>query len=304
MKKNHAFFPLILLCVLCITTASYAQTTPPQDTTKPLLPLYNAGFDVIIKKNGDILYGLVQEVGLLLVKYQRTDIPNGPVYTIPRYEVYAISYRNQVKEILADVDEDVQVDIRHPYNRSYNGGKATFFRDGNIRFGLGFIRGYTRVENAGNYSSSSTFPVINIGYDIAYRDPIRLGVQLAFGSHKFSGQEYSNYDSTQSNIDIKENIFTLHLYGKYNFLKSTSAFQPYVLGGLGINTANIHTDYDISFINNPGKVVQVKSGSRAVGIGVLARIGADYYFNNRLSVFGDVGAGPALLNIGVSARID
>jgi hypothetical protein len=35
-----------------------------------------------------------------LVKYKRTDIPDGPLYQLLRSEVYAISYRNQLKEIL------------------------------------------------------------------------------------------------------------------------------------------------------------------------------------------------------------
>jgi hypothetical protein len=34
-----------------------------------------------------------------LVKYKRTDIPDGPLYQLLRSEVY-ISYRNQLKEIL------------------------------------------------------------------------------------------------------------------------------------------------------------------------------------------------------------
>ncbi len=34
------------------------------------------------------------------ISYQRTDIPDGPIYTIPRNEVYVISYRNQVKDYI------------------------------------------------------------------------------------------------------------------------------------------------------------------------------------------------------------
>jgi hypothetical protein len=305
MKRTFTLFQLALLSAVCLSANLYGQTPTPQDTTRPTVPLYNAGFDVIIKKNGDIVYGLVLEVGLQLIKYQRTDIPNGPVYTMPRYEVYAISYRNQVKEIL----DDEAVVVPPPgygryYDRPYDLRRPAFLKEGAVRLGLGFIRTYTRVSNAGDYSSSPTFPVVSIAYDANYRNQFRPGVQIAFGSRKFSGQEYSTYDSTQSVIDIKENIFTLHLYARYHFSKGTSAFQPYVLGGLGITTSNIHTDYNISFINNPGKVVQVKSGSRAVGLGVLARIGTDYYFNSRLAAFGDIGLGPSLLNFGVSAHID
>ena len=306
MKRTLTFLLLMFTAVLGLSIPAYSQEPPARDTAKPpLLPVYNAGFDVIIKKNGEIVYGLVEEVGLQLIKYKRTDIPNGPVYTIPRYEVYAISYRNQVKEIL---DDDVMVDPRTGYDRYYDRPydlkHPSFFQDGIVRLGLGFIRNYTRVSNAGNYSSKPTFPIVSIAYDVNYRNQFRPGVQIAFGSRKFSGQEYSSYDSTQSSVDVKEAIFTLHAYARYHILKSTSAFQPYVLGGLGITTSNIHTDYTINFINNPGKVVQVRSGSRAVGLGVLARLGTDYYFSRQLSVFGDIGVGPSLLNFGVSATIN
>lgn len=303
--KRYAFLPLALL--LAISVTAFGQAVPAPDTLKPATPAYNAGFDVIIKKNGDIIYGLVQEVGLVLIKYQRTDIPNGPVYTIPRNEVHAISYRNQVKEFLDDVVSEPLPPGYAPdgYNDGYtNLRRPTLFQQGNVRIGLGFIRGYSKVSNAGRYSSKATFPVVSFAYDAYYRNQVRAGLQLAFGSHKFSGKEYSDYDSTQSDISIKENTFALHVYARYTILSSTSALQPYLMLGLGLNTSNIHTNYAINFVNNPGKVVQVASGSRAVGIGVLARIGTEYQFNKQLAAFADVGFGPSVLNVGVSARID
>lgn len=304
MKRSFTFLPLIIFCSVLVSAKSYAQATQTPDTSKPITPVYNAGFDVIIKKNGDIIYGLVQEVGLELIKYQRTDIPNGPVYTIPRSEVHAISYRNQVKEFL---DEDNGQPLQpgyEPYPYNYNQNRPPLFRNGSVRFGLGFIRGYTKVPNAGRYSTSATFPVVSFAYDAQYRSQMRVGLQVAFGSHKFSGNEYSDYDSTQTGINIKENTFAIDVYAKYQMLSSTSALQPYLLLGLGLNTSNIHNNYNINFVNNPDKVVQVTSGSRAVGLGVLARIGSEYYFNRQLAVFADVGFGPSVLNVGVTARID
>lgn len=311
MKRSVNPLVLLLFVALCIQASASGQApVVVRDTARPpLLPVYNAGFDVIIKTNGDILYGLVQEVGLQLIKYQRTDIPNGPVYTIPRYEVYAISYRNQVKEIMTDIPDPTLIQ-RPGYNGYYDNRlnrltRPTLFRDGIVRFGLGLIRTSSRVANAGNYSSGATFPVVSLAYDVNYRNKARLGLMLAIGSHKFSGQDYSAYDSTQSDVSIKENTFSIYAYGRYYFLaSSTSALKPYVTIGVGIVTSNIKSNYNISFINNPGKVVQVQSGSRAGGLGLLGRLGADYYFNPRLSAFGDIGAGPSLLNFGVSAGIN
>ncbi len=319
MNKTFTFLVLAITLTFFTASSTFSQVVSSTDTTvlPPPPPIhqpinYNSGFDVIIKRSGEIIYGLVKEVGLQLIKYQRTDIPDGPIYTIPRFEVYAISYRNQVKEYLNPADDPalmrppVRYNSNRPYSNrpyNYNLNQRFLLQQGAVRIGLGFIRGFTKVKNANEYSSSAGFPVVIIGYDALYRSPIRLGVQLAFGSHKFSKQEYSEYDSTQSNVTLKENVFTLHLYGKYNLLTTASAFQPYAIIGLGITSSNVKSDYAINFVDNADKVILVKSGARSVGLGILARIGTDYAINNQLRIFGDIGAGPSLINIGVSVNV-
>lgn len=316
MKYNFTCLYLPLFFSLFTVQQTYGQVTFPSDTTKQVI--INAGFDVIIKKNGDILYGLVKEVDEQLIKYQRTDIPNGPIYTIRRNEVYAISYRNQVKDFLDSVKDTVKTvkdtvvihDTVGAYRapparpgKPQNLRRSFSFRNGDVRLGLGFIRSYTGVKQASEYSSSGTFPIISIAYDAPYRDQIRIGFQLAFGPHKFSKQEYSNYDSAQTNVLLRENIFALHAYGKYSFLNYISAFQPYVIGGIGINTSRINAEHDIKFINSTNSAVLVKSGTNSVSIGVMARIGAEYRLNNNLRVFGDVGIGASILSFGISANV-
>lgn len=317
IKPIFTYLFTAALFFICLCRSAAAQVTPPSDTVfSPVRDtvvkykiIYSADFDVIIKRNGDIIYGLVKEVGMELIKYQRTDIPNGPIYTIPKFEVYAISYRNQVRDILYPVVDPALIrqpgygPYQTPDGRYYNPRTSFLLRNGSVMLGVGFIRGFTKVKNAGNYSSSGS-PVVNIAYDALYRGPVRLGAQLAFGSHKFSGQEYNTYDSTQSTVAIKENFFTLHVYAKYSLLSSTSAFRPYALLGLGLSTSNIRTDQEVNFLNRADKVLLVSSGARAVGLGVLARIGTDYYLNNKFRVFGDVGAGPYILNIGVAANVN
>ncbi|MBE7169121.1 MAG: outer membrane beta-barrel protein [Williamsia sp.] len=317
MKLILTSFFLLAALTTCTYQRACAQVVQPVDTSiSPIRDtvvkykiVYSADFDVIIKRNGDIIYGLVKEVGLELIKYQRTDIPNGPIYTIPRFEVYAISYRNQVRDILAPVVDPAlirppgYIDYNTPGGRYYDRRGSFLSRNGSAQLGLGFIRGFSKVKNANDYSSSASFPVVTIAYDALYKGPVRLGMQLAFGSHKFSGQGYNDYDSTQSTVSIKENVFTIHVYAKYILLNTSSAFQPYALLGLGLNTANIRTNQEVNFVNRADKVLLINSGARAVGLGILARIGTEYNLNNRLRVFGDVGAGPAIINLGIAAGV-
>ena len=314
MNRTFTLIFIFLLSFVFFSPCTYGQQTP--DTTRPALPPTpvptGAGFDVIIKKNGEIVYGLVKEVGLDLIIYQRTDIPDGPYYTIPRVEVYAISYRNQVKDILAPMDAPLTPNlpgISNPYDRNpyydYDLTRRRLFGNGILRFGLGFIRGVSKVKDADEYSTSATFPKISIGYDVYYRKNIRLGLQVAFGTNKFSNETFSSYDSTQSTGEIKENMFSVYLYGRYDLLdNSRSALRPYITAGIGINSSHVSTENTINFISNMDQVLLIKSGARAVGLGIIARIGADYYLNQNISVFADAGFGTSVLNIGVSYRLN
>jgi hypothetical protein len=328
MKPIFACICSVLFLSLFATAPAFSQTTRPADTVRQSRSPVNAGFDVIIKKNGDILYGLVKEVGQQLIRYQRTDIPDGPIYTVPREEVFAISYRNQIKDILNPIKDttvtqaqpvihdaappihdtvivhDTTAMPTHHFHKPDSLSKTSFFRKGNVRIGLGFLRSYTRVNQVSQYASSFNFPIISIAYDVRYREHVRLGIQASFGPHKFTGQTYSSYDSTQSSVAMKENIFMLDAYGKYDFPYRTAKLQPYVMGGIGIHSSHINSEYDIHFISDANHALVVKSGNNSVGIGIIARIGTEYYINNKLSAFGDVGVGASILNFGICTRVD
>lgn len=322
MNTIYTIRKIILLVLVLASSNLYSQRTWPQrapsypDTIyTPRFPQpYNAGFDVIITVDGNIIYGLVKEVDEVFIKYKRTDIPDGPVYTIRRNEVYAISYRNQVKEYITPIQQAMPDTIKplpdmQPLDpmlpMTYNLPPAKKFNlrnDATARVGLGFIRGYTKVENADKLSSSSSFPLLVFAYDTRTKENLRIGLMLAFGSHKFSGESFSSYDSTIIKSNVKENIFSLMVYAKYALNASYANLRPYVLGGIGINSSNVNTDNLISFTNN-SQTVKVNSGGRSTGLGILARIGADYYFNNQTGAFADVGVGSAVIQAGLIFKI-
>ena len=74
--------------------------------------------------------------------------------------------------------------------------------------------------------------------------------------------------------------------------------KPYAIAGLGINSSDVENKDEIQFYNNTGQSVQINSGGRTVGLGIIARVGADYYFNNKLGLFTDIGIGTSLIQIG------
>jgi outer membrane protein W len=321
MKNIYKFYTGILFAALLTSNVIYSQDPPPKQPMLPSQPA--ASFDVIIKKNGDIIYGLVKEVNEEYIKYQRTDIPNGPIYSVLKKDVYAISYRNQMREIVNPVSQFPETEASAskmppmmrdtvypvppppPAPLPEKERKTTWqIKNGNLLIGVGFIRGISQVENADNYSTSTTFPILSLAYEVKKDDNLRVGIQLATGTHKFTRQEYSAYDSAARDITLKEKVFTANVYGKY-FLKGFSgSLHPYLLGGLGLQSSYVKSEYTLDFINNTNQTIIVKSGARSIGISALLRAGANYKLNDQLFAFADVGIGPAIIQIGISFKLD
>jgi len=300
LHKGSMYFYSFLTILFVSINMAYGQA----DSTKVLPPPIpqNAGFDVIVKLNGELLYGLVKEVGPYFISYQRTDIPDGPIYTIPRNEVYVISYRNQVKDYI-NGREILPMPPNYETTPAHINYKKSVFKNGSLQLGFGFIKSFSKVKNAADYSTSPTFPVISLAYEIPYSKNIQLGVQVGFGSHQFSNQSYSNYDSTQNNIHLNENIFALYIYGRYYLLNRSSRLQPYIMAGPGITSSNIHSENKISFTNDNSQIIIVKSGRRTTGIGIMARGGAQYFVSDQLQVFLDAGVGMSVIKAGLSFSI-
>jgi hypothetical protein len=58
--------------------------------------------DIIVLKNTDEIKALVQEIGLIDVKYKRYENPEGPSYTILKSEIFVIKYANGEKDVFND----------------------------------------------------------------------------------------------------------------------------------------------------------------------------------------------------------
>ncbi len=138
----------------------------------------------------------------------------------------------------------------------------------------------------------------------AYKNNLQLGAMIGFGSHKFSDQQFSTYDSTNNNIKLTENIFGLYVYGKYSFASDSSRLQPYILAGPGITSSNIHSENTISFTNDNSQVILVKSGTRNTQLGIIARAGAQYFVSNQFRVYVDAGVGLSVIKLGVTFALE
>jgi len=263
-----------------------------------------AKFDVLIKKDGSIIYGLVQEVGLFEIKYKRTDIPDGPTYSILRKEVYAISYRNQVKEYLAPINESVFL--------SLNGNKTDSipsilnkldFNNQEFRIQFGFFRGFSKLENRSSYTSELSLIPITIAYDVALKSDFRIGISLGFSGYNYKKDEFNTYDSTQLINDVKEKQFAASLYVKKQFGSATAKLKPFVLFGAGINSSLIQSSSVVSLSNDSGRKLLISSEGRSTSLGIQLRAGLDYALSDKIKISTDLGSGLAVLQLGLIVKI-
>ena len=87
---------LLALCLLFVTLLpGFAGLVNAQESKGNPKPV-----DVIIKVDGDILYGKVTELNTDNIRYLRAEMPDGPVVAILRKDIYAISYSNQTYEVI------------------------------------------------------------------------------------------------------------------------------------------------------------------------------------------------------------
>jgi hypothetical protein len=276
-------------------------------------PTPSAAFDVIIKTNGDILYGKVMEVTADVVKYKRTDIPDGPIYHLPRLEVYAISYRNQLKEILNPLDisapkespapqeltpiEEMSVEEPQEFRVMERGN----LQRGELWLGLGLIPGYSKIDNRNDYTTKAGFPALVATYMVPYRSQMMVGLQVATGTTRYSRSRYDDYDEVRTETELKENIISISVLGKYQF--SDQALRPYVLGGLSFNISGVNAESRLNFVDDDREIF-VKSGVRNTGLSILARVGLAYELNNQIGFYGDIGSGITLLQFGATYQLN
>lgn len=64
-----------------------------------MIPLFTKAQDLIILTNGDEISSLVKEIGVDVIKYNKFENPNGPLYSIEKSKVFMIKYQNGTKDI-------------------------------------------------------------------------------------------------------------------------------------------------------------------------------------------------------------
>lgn len=301
MQKIYFWIFVALLAVN--TQALYSQNTD--------VPA--ASFDVIVLNNGDIIHGKVVEVGMVLIRYRRTDIPDGPIYELNKNKVYAISYRNQLTEYLEPQDSTVFGSQEIPVvtdsislpDSDFTPGISddkwySSTRSGEVRIGFGLIRNYSRVKEVDDYQSEFSFPSVHFSYMFPVRQNIEFGLAMSVGGFKYSDKSFSEYDLLQTDRTINESLVSIAVVGKYEF--DMEVITPYFLAGLAFTNSSVRTEGTVTFTDDERSVL-VQGGARSSHFGVPVRVGIDVRINDSFDAFLEVGTGLSLLQLGGIIKI-
>ncbi|NJO00723.1 MAG: hypothetical protein HC880_02665 [Bacteroidia bacterium] len=187
-------------------TLILAQQVPGRWTPDP-------SSDVIVMKDGELIRARVLEIGIDVIKYQRADQINGPIYSVFREQVASVSYGDNTYDYLED----------SPYFRDRddddeNKSWQSYFEQGNqFYIGLGFIENFSKIENIeGDYTrTNSAVPSLVLGYQVPIVNQLQVGVQLGFGRYNYEGGEFRSFDQALLESEVDERITTLTAYARY-----------------------------------------------------------------------------------------
>lgn len=264
-----------------------------------------SSFDVIILNDGEIIHGKVVEVGIERIRYQRTDIPDGPVYEIFRSEVFAISYRNKITEYFSPHDQGVfqpgageTKDSAEAPEQIPDSAQTWYdgMQDGELRVGFGAIRNHSKIQEVEDYRSEAGFPGFYATYVFpALINGLDVGVSVGIANFNYSDSRVSEYDRLVTDREIRESLFSIAAVGKYSL--GMDFISPYVLGGLGYSNSNVRSDGSVTFTDTD-RSVTVQGGARSGSPVMLIRAGTDIRITEEISGYIDIGTGFALIQLG------
>jgi len=125
---------------------------------------------------------------------------------------------------------------------------------------------------------------VGLSYEKAVTDRIGVGGYLAFSTKKDSFGGFGGWRYTHILAAAK---------GSYHFKVKSEKFDPY---------AGVLLGYNIASVKWTGDGEQPWSAS-AGGLMLGVHAGARYWFSDRIGVFGELGYGAGILNVGVAFKL-
>ena len=260
--------------------------------------------DAIIRVDGTIIYGKVVEVDQQYVKYRINDLVKGPVITLPRKLVYAISYSNNTTLTITPAFGKKKIDmLAFDQSAPDNTGLAKdTIKDfgfnighGSLKLGMSFSRPYSGFKNISTFDKTDMAPALFGSYHFRFNRFLTTGVNMGYANFNYSYHSFSSYDQLEINQNMNEKILTFGFLGRFNLMDGF--IKPYLLAGVNINHSECLVVNDIFFIDQ-GRHIATVYKIRGFNSDFVFRGGVDIMLSKSFGLYSDIGLGSSLLQIG------
>jgi hypothetical protein len=287
--------PILSIILLFITLSSFSQQGADSIRVIPR--------DVIIKTNGNMFQCSIIEVNDTAIKYKT---PAGDtaaiIQSVARGDVYAISYNNGVAMVITPELMGKKAGI---YPEQECESLKTFRKNlgsGAINVGFGLVDFYSPLKNVSSYEDTKVMPSAFVGYTFKFNKWLKAGVHIGVGGNNLTKSGESQYDQVKISAEIDERFICLGLFARYDFLKGI--FKPYVKAGvdfIGVNMVTTSESTSMTGSESSLKTVVHQSGIKPA---LILRAGMDLYFGEKFGIYGDVGTGLSLVQIGLLFNLE
>ena len=255
--------------------------------------------DFIIKTNGNLFHCRIVEINDSLVVYSfpETDTA-GQVRNIPRGEVYTIVYGNKMTQVITPELMGQEAFI-NPYKGTCEGWDnfKKNLGSGSINIGVGFMDVYSPIKDADSFEDNKTMPSVFAGYTFRIKGHLKGGVHIGIGGNELTYTGVSEYDQLKISTTIKESFFVLGLYARYDVLDGM--FKPYVKGGLDFIGVFMTTTSESQSLDGSSASLKTIVDQNGIKPGLILRGGMELIFGDAFGIYGDVGTGLSLVQVGV-----
>lgn len=281
----------ILLLIIALLAGFPAFTQQKADSAASI-PL-----DVIIRINGNLFQCKVVEVNDSMIVFQHVqgDTSHIPA-EIPRTEVYAIAYSYGFTQVITPQLMGKEASIYPEKKNGWEIFKGNLGK-GAINVGVGFIEIYSPIKNADSFEDEKVLPSVFAGYTFEIKKKLKGGVHLGIAGNQLSKSAVSEYDQLKVSTEIDEKFICLGLYGRYDILDGM--FKPFVKAGIDFIGVIMTTTSMAEALNGSNQSLKSVVDQSGLKLYPILRGGMEVYFGNRFGIYGDVGTGLSLVQVGV-----
>ncbi len=260
--------------------------------------------DVIVKTNGNLFHCKIVEVNdsLLVYKFPGTDTI-GQLHNVPRGEVYAIAYGNNIAQVITPELMGKEASI-YPTAGNCEGWQSfkKNLGNGSINIGIGFVDFYSPIKDAKSFDDNKTMPTVFAGYTIKVKGHLKAGVHIGIGGNELTKSGVSEYDQLKVSTKIDESFLVVGLYCRYDILDGM--IKPYLKGGLDFIGVFMTTTSESESLDGSNASLKTVVDQSGIKPGLILRGGMELIFGNKFGIYGDVGTGLSLVQVGVLFNLE